>query len=384
MSIISIKKEMKESYKFIHLMPSGASIFSIEYVKFIVEEFDCSDHLFVLYKSKKMEELLGFSNIRHEQHFSLASLLQYASQGKYILLHSLALSPLELMQMKDEIARKIIWCVWGNDLYHRKPVDTFSPIFFKRIIQHIKRPISLFLYSFNKRLWKIADKKIKSFQTIVAMFEADMDEIRRRFGEKMKISSALYTIGYYIEDVEKISLLVNKQETWILIGHSGYPFLKHKKYLDLLYQYKDENFKIILPLSYGGTQYIKEIANYANQLYKDKVLVLQDYMTWLDYAQYLTSIDVAILDYEHQSALGNISLLLWGRSKLYLSRTGVIYKGLNKFGVNTYDCNQIGEETFDAFCRKERSTEEGFLYARTTFDKKVIKKKWEELFSSLQ
>lgn len=364
-------------------MPSGGSIFAQEYVKFINDEFPSSEHLFVLYKSGENDQLSKFDNICYEKEFSVSSLVQYASHTESLLLHSLALSYTDLIFLDEETTRKIVWCVWGNDLYHKKPTFISSPSTSRCLVQCVKRPFALLLYHYRKNVWKIADRKIRKFKAVVAMFNEDGEEIKRRFGNDIPIKYALYTIGYYNEDIEKIALPDKKGAIWILIGHSGYPFLKHKKYLDVLSRYKDENIKLILPLSYGNNSYIEEISGYANRLYKDKAVILKDYMSWLAYAQYLKAIDVAILDYEHQSALGNISLLLWGNSKLYLSRSGVIYKGLEKLGIKTYDCNRIKEEKFDEFCFKGDSSNKGFLYAKNTFDKNVIKEKWKDLFYSL-
>lgn len=367
-------------YTYIHLLPAGGSIFSIEFVKFFNLELALPGHLFVLYNTQKVECLSFFDNIRYETKFSVLSLRLYAKQTQYIVLHGLTLSPFELMGLEEYYLQKTIWCVWGNDLYHKKPVFTLTHSFYLDCIQMLKRPFSLGYFIFTKFLWKVADQKVRKMNTIVPMFGPDGERIKRRFGDETRLIYAQYPIGYYLEDLKKVKPLRKDGEIWIMIGHSGYPFLKHQKYLDLLYRYRDENIKIILPLSYGDRSYIERIAAYATSLFGDKIFVLKDNIEWLDYASLMKTIDIAILDYEHQSALGNIALLLLGGAKLYLAKSGVINQGLMKDGVETFDCGDVGVIPFEAFCVKNKLQEQGMSYVRNSFDKEIIKKKWLILF----
>lgn len=83
--------------------------------------------------------------------------------------------------------------------------------------------------------------------------------------------------------------------------------------------YKNEDIKIVLPLSYGDISYAETIETYARTLYGDKVLILRENLGFLDYVKLIKTIDIAIFDYKHQSALGNIMLLLlWGKKFIYL------------------------------------------------------------------
>lgn len=367
-------------YKYIHLLPAGGSLFSIEFVRFFNQELTLPGHLFVLYNTNEIESLSSFDKIKYETTFSASSLRLYAKKTQHIVLHGLNLSPIELIGLEDFFLRKIIWCVWGNDLYHKKPVFTLTNNSCRNFFQIIKRPFSLAYFTFTKAQWKIADRNVQKFNTIVAMFGPDGEEIKKRFGTQTRLVYSQYPVGYYLEDLKSVQPLKKKDETWIMVGHSGYAFLRHQKYLDLLYSYRQENIKIILPLSYGNPSYIERISAYATSLFGDKALIIRENMKWLDYASLMKTIDVAILDYEHQSALGNIALLLLGGAKLYLSKSGIINQGLTNDGVETFDCHDVGTIPFDVFCHQKEIEEQRMLYVRNSFDKEFIKKKWIALF----
>lgn len=365
---------MDKKYKYLHLMPGGNSIFNIEFIKFIETNFTIEDHLFVVFAATPSKDLEGYSNVIYKNKFDLETSYLFAFLSDWIFLHGLYYSAWELIRMKHNFAAKIVWCVWGNDLYRFFWGDAIKE---NITIKNIGRWIYAELLRF---IWMFAYMKVATFKAAIASFESDHLELKKRF-RSMRIYNAAYVIGHFAEELDDLKNKGNKKR--ILLGHCAYPFLKHEKYLECLKRYVNEDFELVIPLSYGNMTYANSIENMARGIFGDKVLILRDNKSWLEYAELINTIDVAIFDYEHQSALGNIFLLLYLKKKVYLSPSGIIYKGLISKKVNVYDCYEIGNIPFDEFINNRFDSENGRKYARRFFDKSKLISMWRYVFDSL-
>ena len=63
----------------------------------------------------------------------------------------------------------------------------------------------------------------------------------------------------------------------------------------------------------------------------------------------LSTVDTCILDYTHQSALGNINLLLGMNKKLYLNDSGIIKTAMILEGIESSNVNDIEKMSFIEF-----------------------------------
>ena len=371
-------------YKYIHLMPMGASSFCVNFILFINKFFPIHEHLFVLMSKNVSEKLAGVDNVVYEDRNRVEVLNEYLPLGDSIILHSLSYSIGTFLFMKRSSLRKMTWWVWGNDLYmtHRIRRDISS--LKKRLVYYLKVTLNLFYAPLYDLLWKcLFFSRVKKMNSIVVCCRADQDEVRRRFGPDIKVFRSYYTAGHYYREFVQLEEKRTDNSINILIGHSAFAFLKHKDYLDRLLAYKDEDIKIVLPLTYGDASYADEIENYAKALYGDKALVLREGLDYLDYVKLMKTIDVAIFDYKHQSALGNIMLLLLFGKKVYLSSKGVLFKGFKEDGVNVYDCDEIGKIPLKELSSHPYPNISGKEYAKEAFDEDLLKKNYENIFEYL-
>ncbi len=359
--------------RFLHFMPIPSPIFNRELIKLINENINGeNEHQFILsdkncYLSLKEK----YSNIIFEQSITLSTIYKYNTHTVFIIFHSLFLNSRKLLLLKKSVAAKISWCIWGHDLYRNK---NYSPSFIGKIFSYTgARYICNYL----------ADKKVGCFRQIIAGYKADEIEIRKRFGGNIKIINALYPCGYFSQDIDRIIHNDNKTRTTvnIMVGHCAIPFLQHKKLLDRLLNYKNENICIVLVLSYGIEEYRNEVIFYAEKLFgKEKINVITDFLPWNKYIELLNNIDIAIFDYEHQAAFGNIIALSYLKKKIFLSKTGVMYQGLLKEHVDIYDCNEIGYITFSNFCSitKQKNNQ----YISDLLDKNMVITQWKYVFEN--
>ena len=139
----------------------------------------------------------------------------------------------------------------------------------------------------------------------------------------------------------------NDNSLRILVGHHGYPGVNHHRVLTTLSRFKDNNIRIILPLSYGDPIYIDTVVNYAKSLFGDKAIILNKSMSYNEYEKMIASIDIAVFDTKKLIGQGNISLLLKYGKKIYTPRDGKIYEKTILFASQLSDINELLNCSFD-------------------------------------
>lgn len=367
---------------FIHLMTVNSPIFNGELIKIINGYMASKNHCFYLMHFDNYKKVANYENCIFDPNIqSLSSLYEYADRSDFIIIHSLFYSEKDIIDMPENLAKKIVWCVWGHDLYRRNTV-LYQTLNIGNILKFL---YGKFQNIKNKNYFQVADKKISLFKAIVIGYKNDEQEVRKRFGSEVKVLHALYGSGYFKEDIDKISTTsVKSKYVKIMIGHCSFPFLQHKKYLDKLLKYKDENIKIVLPLSYGDEKYGDRVEAYARKFYGDKVEVYRGFLNSDDYIKVLNDIDIAIFDYTHQAAFGNLILLMYLGVKLYLADKGVMSEGLKNEGIITNNCNDIGNISFSELCKWDNSSKNAREYAKKLLDKEILIKQWESIFSYLE
>jgi hypothetical protein len=361
---------------FVHIMYKNQT-YNNEFIKLINEEniLDKNEHLFVIVYNTPIACLQNYDNVIYKIKFNLRDLYQYSKKTHYIILHSFSFSIMETLLMKNSITKKLVWFVWGHDLYKR-----YSNKFENKGFMRHLYPLYI---GIKKIVWNFIDKKLQKLKAILVCFNADEDEAKQRFGND-KVHLVIYPSGYYYNDINPVQQ--NKQNsTVIMIGHSSFRFLQHKKYLDKLHKYVNEDIKILLPLAYGDVQYAKDTVAYALNLFPhDKLIVLREKISWNNYIELLNTVDIAIFDYNQSSALGNIFILLALGKKLYLSDKGAIAKGLSKSNIYFCNCEDIGNISFDELRKFNILSNTGKEYAKITLGKDNIVHNIKSFFDNLK
>lgn len=353
--------------RYLHFMPIDSPVFNGVLIDLINEHVPdaLTEHLFLLAGEKNIRELGSrYPNIERTE-LTRDAFLKAAERGEHLILHSLFLSFHDIRHIPGRIFERITWCVWGHDLYgFPKPGNLIERWKFRRAI-----------------------RKIRKIEAVAIGFKYDEIEIRRIFGNRLPIRSALYSSGYYKEDIDRIVASVptepKEERLDIMIGHCAFPDFHHCRHLDNLARFRDKNIRIHLFLSYGQEHYRDEVIAHARRLFADEQLVIEtDMLSWADYIARLAKIDIAILDFERQAAFGNIILLAYLRRKMYLSPTGIMARALRSEGIPVYDCNRIGEISFEDFgCPVPSYPLEQFV--EPLLDKQHIIDQWKRLFQEI-
>jgi hypothetical protein len=343
-------------------------------------EFCQFEHHFVISSRRIYEKVAHYQNVELRPNIlkkEFKYFLEIAKQAKYIFIHSLSLSFYRMLSLRGAVAKKIIWCVWGHDLYRRGLRSISNMPCSERLLTILYRILFIAIFKY----------RIRQFHAIGIGFKYDALEVRRLFN-RIPIVATPYSIGYSVNDIanvleSKAGSEEKESPVRIMIGHSAYSFLKHEEVLYRLKAYEDKNINIIIPLSYGDPSYAEYIEKIAKQLYPGKVETMRDILSLDKYLNLLANIDIAIFEHEHQSALGSIILLLYLQKKVYLKRAGIVSQGLKFEGIDTFDSNEIGTINFNELKNKPKTNERTRIILEDYLDDRIIEK-WESTLKDLE
>ena len=170
-----------------------------------------------------------------------------------------------------------------------------------------------------------------------------------------------------------------------MIGHCAYQFLRHIEIMDLLKKYKDENLLISLVLSYGDMEYARKVEEYAIQTFgNDKVEIIRKLMSPMEYIEYLNTVDICILDYKHQAALGNFWRLLYLEKKIFLNKDGILKLFANFEGAETYCVENIKNMNFEQFTKRLNDPQSCKKSVEFYIDENNILNMWKNSINELE
>ena len=365
--------------KFVHLMKNEK--FTNGIVCFYSTFFNNGEHEIIYFLKKKKESCIRKQySIKQTEFYTQDSKIGVVSYLKslrcdYIILHSLFFSSKDKVQLllDKELLRKLVWIEWGADLYSWRQNGQFRDI--------LKNKIN---YKFRN-----------SLNNIVCIFPPDIDYVRKQFSRtSIQIYYAPYN-GFPVDeeflDYKLDSRLAeankNGEPVWIQIGQNSLETLNHIRVLKAISKFKDENIRIVLPLSYGGTkEYADRVVDYAEKTFPDKIIALRDFMPEEQYFELINKVGIAIFDTDRQCALGNIERLIFRNVKVYLSEKGVMYKYFADLGVPVKKCEDIKSESFNDFIAPSMvENQDGFMkYIKSLSSIDSTVEQWNYIFENLR
>ncbi len=169
----------------------------------------------------------------------------------------------------------------------------------------------------------------------------------------------------------------------VIIGHRSDRNERHIHYINLLQKYADKNIKIFVPLSYGDKKYAEEVKKYVINKNIKNVIIIEHFMDYSVYLNFLHEMDIALIDGETSCALGNIGIHLQFGNTLYISRTGIIKKAFDCEKVPYRCLDELENASFESFCNLIKyDTSEGKEFLSKPYTSQV--KCWHEVFNYLE
>lgn len=305
--------------------------FSKGYFKFLVDNgFDLTDMKLIHYGKKddffKEEVKLSHYFIRsYASIFGNLRMLIDLFHADKIVVHSLAApSLLFYLTIFPWFQKKVIWIIWGKDLY------------FYKIIKEKK--------IFHKIYEWFRKKSIRNIGTIVTSIQEDYDILKQYYKVTGKYIECNVLYFYSFDNtIGRIKECPAKKT--VLLGNSGSVSNNHKEAIELLSRNIQDIKKVYCPLSYGGTKkYRQEIIAYGSQLLGDKFIPLTHFVPLEKYKQILGEIDIGFFNHNRQEGLANIWMLMFMGKTIYLKRDISSAKYFNRVGIKVRHIENIRSE----------------------------------------
>lgn len=288
---------------------------------------------------------------------SLAFLYDYASEVDWVFLYNNRLTVLDRACVKRKVLKKIVWFSFGSDIDLENESGWHGSNFLSKIYHATVLPV----------VEAQAKRKMGAVRAICIQAVYDGFSIRRDYGDVPLLPFS------FLKNREKSVLPMSncsyKKDgiLRILVGHHGYPGVSHRRVLEALLRYKNENILIYLPMAYGDRSYIQQVKKYARDCFSDKAIIIDEPMNFEDYASFLSTIDVAIFDTDKNVAVDNIALLCHFGKKIYSRTTGRIAERLSFESIRVYDVDSIKTEPFGTFSEPSQSAEAEKAYAKAAY-----------------
>jgi dTDP-N-acetylfucosamine:lipid II N-acetylfucosaminyltransferase len=260
---------------------------------------------------------------------------------------------------------KFIGILWGAELYTDEnfPERSFKgdltaslkmpdPKF--SISERFKESIRKIIYPKNvtqKDASKLAASAL-SFFSVPYMEEFVYFKERKLISEECRlIPFTYYPLEYIMQSNESTEINGND----ILLGNSASLTNNHLEAFQRLKTLKIDSRKIVVPLSYGNSLYADYIQAKGTELFNENFKPLRKFMALADYAKELSSCGIVIMNHFRQQAVGNIFMMIWYGSKVYLNESNTVFHYLQRIGIRVFSIeNDLNSDNQNALCNLSR------------------------------
>lgn len=201
---------------------------------------------------------------------------------------------------------------------------------------------------------KKLEKAIKSVDSISSVVIDDYYKIKRALNLK-----APHLYLYYTADgVKNLGIEDNSPTSQnIIIGNSAAIVNNHIDAFNKIKNYGISSRKIIVPLNYGGGNYpglIERITQRGIEVFKsDNFMPLTQFIEKKEYSKLLSTCSHAIMNHNKQHAGGNINMLLYIGTKIFLNDKNPIYTFLKRNNIIIFNTKELSQEQLDTPLSKQ-------------------------------
>ena len=334
-----------EKVKYLHILWHPDVKFNPKFVKMINTEseyFNSKDHLFVTPHKNVYEALQEYTNVVHFGKPNQNLINKLGKYANWIFVHSLNCSRSRLIFTKKKYAQKVIWRTWGHDV---RPFEYYEFSGLKKLLYKV--------------LWKLYVNKVKNFHAIGVANDIDVCNFKNVFGDMPFVK---LNYSYDPQRDELLKEFKNRKSPpdnrpyRILVGHSGSEWNRHIEAMGSISKFSKENITVCLILSYNTeSAYTTKVKEAAYQFFGDKVEIIENFMPYYDYLEYLFNIDCAIFLQKHSAGLGNMSCLLYFNKLVYISPDSDFAKVCNSKSIPFLDFTTIENMNFNEFISSNNS-----------------------------
>jgi hypothetical protein len=206
------------------------------------------------------------------------------------------------------LLQKSYWAMWGGDFYFPEEADK------------------------RKR------KTIRKMGHLLTYLPGDVEYVRLHYGATGEhIDCFVYPSNVF---TPLSTPPRDESTTRIQVGHSAFWTNQHHEVFEALAEFKDRDIEIVCPLSYGEDEYRNQVISFGKELFGEKFVPLEEFLSYADYQDLLASIDIAIFNNNRQQGMGNIITHLGLGHKVYLRSDQSPWKMFRDIGLELYDVSE--------------------------------------------
>lgn len=317
-------------------------------------------HQFIFVNSSKNKKNDEVDCIYKDNFWDLLRLFLFSKKTDRFILHAYMHPYLYLICfLAFWNQKKVSWIIWGGDLY-------FYDI--------AKKTLKYRIYEFFRK------RTIKKFGYIAGI-KGDYDLAMKYY----QIQGKYFYVNY--PQITPYGEIIKTENNYVcvLIGNSGDPSNEHLTILKMLEQYKEENIRLFVPLSYGATEaYKNEVIEYGKKIYGDKFMPITIYMPYSQYMEFLHMIDVMVCFHNRQQAIGNILQLLELGRKVFIRRGITTADYLDEFRISYSFTDSIPNMDFAEFCNLDvEEQENNHMVLKELYSEESLYKIWNIFYDGL-
>lgn len=331
--------------------------------------FPGSNH-FIIPKSRFNRKLIYVKEhdnieIVPNNRFLLKYILELISDYDCVILHSLNEFNSTLFVSSRE-QNKFVGIFWGAELYTKEvfPDKEFlgeltTSINLPKIRPTVTKKIRTGLSTLFRQDQALVKGSIKKAASKLSYFAVPYEEEFKFFQNKKIIPyySKFIPFTYYpLEFILKGNECIHVNGNDILIGNSANYTNNH---LEAFYKINEIGIgsrKVILPLSYGDTQYGDYIHSIGVSVFGSDLISLRHFMPLEQYTLTLQRCGIVIMNHFRQQAIGNIVMMIWMGAKVYLNESNTFYHYLKRIGVIVFSIDSdLNSENKGVFTNLEET-----------------------------
>lgn len=346
-------------------------IFEHEYTQhfndFIDMYFDINNHVFIVYDHSSIgyKKEYNFKNshyIKLNDNGCLAILLSASA----IIVHGLFYEQIvDLLVTHKELLTKTAWMLWGGDLYSYRNSGT-----------------EMHSEEFeNKRRQVISD-----LSWIICPVVEDFELACSVYKSRAEHLYGFYSMTIDFDYLDKIRPTIKASgPARILVGNSATLSNQHEEILHVLSRFKGEDIQTYCPLTYGDKDYANRVEQLGTKLFGNKFYPITEAMPFNQYAEFLASIDVGIMNHNRQQGLGTIAILLYLGKKVYIRTDISSYTELSRRGISLFDVEGLKTDSIHTVaCYSDAVKSSNIDAIRREYSREACYKALSKVFNSIE
>ena len=344
--------------RIVHICP--ADKFTPLFIEFIQRRFDNSEHQFWIYGDLNLYGITAGVNILPltGSMKNRLKLLWSLLKCNKVMLHSFHGIRLALLMLLNPWSlKKSYWYIWGGDLYQYQ-IST----------RNLKWHVTEFLR-------KVV---ISRMAGIVTYIRGDYLNACERYSFRGRwFECLMYTSNVFSPVTDENDKYKPGEPLIIMVGNSATPTNNHSAAFDILYACRNENIKIVCPLSYGIPDYAQTVEAAGRAMFGEHFSAITDYMPLQKYLELLNQVDIAIFSHTRQQAMGNTIALLGSGKTVFLNQNTTQWDFFRDKGIHVGDL-----QSFSLCLFSESQKEDNRKKISSYFSEENLARQLSELFNA--